>query len=206
MYFLSLSLSLSPAVLLKMATSFSLLLLLSFLLLSFLPSPSSSLLLPSSSPPPPRPAFLPKILLSLALLSPLPAAAISGGGLDFAQLDITSSTEFANKSFKGKDFSQVIAKGTSFQHSNLQGTRFIKAFLVNTDFSFADLRGASLEDTSLDGAIFEQADLRGAYFSRSLEDAGSLKGANFEDVSLPPKLLPILCERSDVGEKNEATG
>ena len=35
-----------------------------------------------------------------------PAGAVSGGGLDYANLDITGSTEFANGNFKGKDFTQ----------------------------------------------------------------------------------------------------
>ena len=35
-----------------------------------------------------------------------PALAVSGGGLDYANLDITGSTEFANGNFKGKDFTQ----------------------------------------------------------------------------------------------------
>ena len=35
-----------------------------------------------------------------------PAAAVSGGGLDYANLDITGSPDFANGNFKGKDFTQ----------------------------------------------------------------------------------------------------
>lgn len=35
-----------------------------------------------------------------------PAVAVSGGGLDFANLDITASSDFANGNFKGKDFTQ----------------------------------------------------------------------------------------------------
>ena len=35
-----------------------------------------------------------------------PAVAVSGGGLDFANLDITASPNFANANFKGKDFTQ----------------------------------------------------------------------------------------------------
>jgi len=44
----------------------------------------------------------------LALVLALPAAslAVSGGGLDFANLDITGQ-DFSNKSYKGKDFTQV---------------------------------------------------------------------------------------------------
>ncbi len=136
-----------------------------------------------------------------------PALAVSGGGLDYANLDITGDkTSYAGKSFKGKDFTQTIAKETSFKGSNLQGTRFFKAYLVNADFTGADLRGASLEDTSLDGASLKQADVRGAYFSRSLEDVGSIEGADFSDASLPPKLLPVICMRDDATGTNVATG
>eukprot|EP00977_Amphora_coffeiformis_P008055 scaffold1803_cov92-Amphora_coffeaeformis.AAC.78 len=35
-----------------------------------------------------------------------PVGAVSGGGLDFANLDITGSPDFAGKDFKGKDFTQ----------------------------------------------------------------------------------------------------
>ena len=35
-----------------------------------------------------------------------PVGAVSGGGLDFANLDITGSPDFANKNLKGKDFTQ----------------------------------------------------------------------------------------------------
>ena len=35
-----------------------------------------------------------------------PAGAVSGGGLDYANLDITASPDFANGNFKGKDFTQ----------------------------------------------------------------------------------------------------
>lgn len=46
----------------------------------------------------------------LALVIALPAAslAVSGGGLDFANLDITGQ-DFSNGSYKGKDFTQVCA-------------------------------------------------------------------------------------------------
>ena len=35
-----------------------------------------------------------------------PAHAVSGGGLDYANLDITASPDFARGNFKGKDFTQ----------------------------------------------------------------------------------------------------
>ena len=158
----------------------------------------------------------PRIALSTALAitlmaspvtQPQQALAVSGGGLDYANLDVSGdTTQFVQGNFKGKDFSQIIAKGTSFRGSNLLGCRFFKAYLVNADFSMSDAKGASFEDTSLDGANFDQADLRGSYFSRSLLDSASIKGANFGDAQLPPKLLPLLCEREDLDEINKATG
>lgn len=73
-----------------------------------------------------------------------PAIAVSGGGLDYAGLDI-SGQDFSNnsKTYKGKDFTQVLAKATNFANSNFQGCRFYKAYLVNTDFSNSDIRGVS---------------------------------------------------------------
>jgi len=92
-----------------------------------------------------------------------PAGAVSGGGSDFASLDI-SGQDFSNSNYKGKDFTQVVAKGTTFVKSNLQGCRFYNAFLVNSDFEDADARGASFERNNMDGVNLKGADLRGAYF------------------------------------------
>ena len=140
-----------------------------------------------------------------AFLSP-PALAVSGGGLDYANLDITSSPDFSSKSFVKKDFSQVIAKGTSFKNSVLTGSRFYKAYLVNADFSGADLTGVSLEDTSMDNVDLSQSVAAGAYFSASLRDVGSVRGADFSDASIPDKTRVAMCLREDLGEKNEKTG
>ena len=68
-------------------------------------------------------------LLALALTLPQATVAVSGGGLDYANIDITGQ-DFSNGNYKGKDFTQVIAKGTNFAKSNLQGCRFYKAYLV----------------------------------------------------------------------------
>ena len=77
-----------------------------------------------------KPIFMNGILAFFvtAALS-LPANAVSGGGLDYAGLDLTGQ-DFSNGNYKGKDFTQTIAKGTQFMNSNLQGCRFYKAFLV----------------------------------------------------------------------------
>jgi uncharacterized protein YjbI with pentapeptide repeats len=69
------------------------------------------------------------MLMASLFITSLPSHAVSGGGLDFANLDITGKA-FSNGNYKGKDFTQVIAKGTTFANSNLQGCRFYKAYLV----------------------------------------------------------------------------
>ena len=80
------------------------------------------------------------VALAMVLVPASGVHAVSGGGLDFAGLDITGQ-DFSNNNYKGKDFTQVIAKGTNFANSNLQGCRFYKSYLVNTDFSGADITG-----------------------------------------------------------------
>jgi hypothetical protein len=67
---------------------------------------------------------------AILVLTPQAGIAVSGGGLDYANLDITGK-DFSSQSYKGKDFTQVIAKGTNFAKSNLQGCRFYKAYLVS---------------------------------------------------------------------------
>lgn len=44
--------------------------------------------------------------LALILTVPTASLAVSGGGLDYANLDITGQ-DFSNKNYKGKDFTQV---------------------------------------------------------------------------------------------------
>ena len=147
-------------------------------------------------------------LFAMTTLSgPIPAGAVSGGGLDYANLDITGQ-DFSNdaKTYKGKDFSQVIAKGTNFQKSNLQGCRFYKAYLVNADFTGADLRGAALEDTSMDGASLKDAIAAGGYFGQSLLDVKTMENADFSDAQIPFKTLPLVCARDDVKGTNPTTG
>lgn len=133
------------------------------------------------------------------------ALAVSGGGLDYAGLDI-SGQDFSNGSYKGKDFTQTIAKGANFANSNLQGCRFYKAFLVSTDFGGSDLRGASLEDTSMDGANLKGTIASGAYFGASLLDVATMENADFTDAQIPVKTLTRVCEREDVKGTNPQTG
>lgn len=145
-------------------------------------------------------------IFTMVALSPLPASAVSGGGLDYAGTDI-SGQDFSNsKAYKGKDFTQTIAKGTNFSGSNLQGNRFYRAYLVGTNFEGADIRGAALEDTSMDGANLKNANCGGTYFSASLLDVATAEGADFTDASIPPKALASFCEREDVKGVNPVTG
>lgn len=104
-------------------------------------SVSDGLRLPFTLPNPKPSALAIATALSLTV-GAQSASAISGGGLDFANLDITASQDFAGKTFSRKDFSQVIARGTSFHESVLVGCRFYKALLIETDFSGADITGA----------------------------------------------------------------
>jgi uncharacterized protein YjbI with pentapeptide repeats len=75
--------------------------------------------------------FMSASLAAVLMLAPQAGVAVSGGGLDFANMDL-SGQDFSNTAqHKGKDFTQVIAKGTNFASSNLQGCRFFKAYLVS---------------------------------------------------------------------------
>jgi hypothetical protein len=69
------------------------------------------------------------VAAAVLMLAPTASVAVSGGGLDFAGIDI-SGKDFSNNDYKGKDFTQVLAKGTNFANSNLQGCRFYRAYLV----------------------------------------------------------------------------
>eukprot|EP00568_Trieres_chinensis_P009277 CAMPEP_0183292092 /NCGR_PEP_ID=MMETSP0160_2-20130417/1286_1 /TAXON_ID=2839 ORGANISM="Odontella Sinensis, Strain Grunow 1884" /NCGR_SAMPLE_ID=MMETSP0160_2 /ASSEMBLY_ACC=CAM_ASM_000250 /LENGTH=222 /DNA_ID=CAMNT_0025453003 /DNA_START=42 /DNA_END=710 /DNA_ORIENTATION=+ len=145
--------------------------------------------------------------MTFSAVAPIsPANAVSGGGLDYAGIDISGQDFSKSTIYKGKDFTQVIAKGTNFAGSNLQGCRFYKAYLVNTDFTSADLRGASLEDTSMDGASLLDVDARGAYFGQSLLDVNTLENGDFTDAQIPLKTLPLVCDRDDVKGTNPKTG
>jgi len=139
------------------------------------------------------------------LLTTSPAGAVSGGGTDFASLDI-SGKDFSNANYKGKDFTQVVAKETSFTNSNLQGCRFYNSYLVNADFSGTDSRGASFERNNMDGVNLKDADVRGAYFGESLAGVKSLENADFTDASIPAKTLGVICNREDAKGTNPKTG
>mmetsp|Transcript_15168 Transcript_15168/g.37190 ORF Transcript_15168/g.37190 Transcript_15168/m.37190 type:complete len:245 (-) Transcript_15168:2368-3102(-) len=150
-------------------------------------------------------ALATSLLAAVLAIAPNAGIAVSGGGLDFAGLDI-SGQDFADKNYKGKDFTQVIAKGTNFAKSNLQGCRFYKAYLVNADFSDADIRGAAMEDTSMDGASLKNAIAVGSYFGDSILETKTVENADFTDAQFPVKALPQLCEREDMKGTNPVTG
>jgi uncharacterized protein YjbI with pentapeptide repeats len=145
--------------------------------------------------------------LGLACSIVSPAMAVSGGGLDYAGTDI-SGQDFSNnsKTYKGKDFTQVLAKATNFANSNLQGCRFYKAYLINADFTNADIRGTALEDTNMEGANLNGAIASGAYFGQSLIDVASAENADFTDATIPMKTLSLFCARDDVKGTNPVTG
>jgi uncharacterized protein YjbI with pentapeptide repeats len=151
--------------------------------------------------------FLASLFACLCVMgtSSTSAHAVSGGGLDFAGLDI-SGQDYSSKNYKGKDFTQVIAKGTNFAKSNLQGCRFYKSYLVNADFTGSDISGASLEDTSMDGASLKDVVAKGSYFSKSILDTATVENADFSDAQFPPKVTPLLCDRADLKGTNPTTG
>eukprot|EP00569_Conticribra_weissflogii_P005802 CAMPEP_0171338654 /NCGR_PEP_ID=MMETSP0878-20121228/7456_1 /TAXON_ID=67004 /ORGANISM="Thalassiosira weissflogii, Strain CCMP1336" /LENGTH=243 /DNA_ID=CAMNT_0011840455 /DNA_START=30 /DNA_END=761 /DNA_ORIENTATION=- len=133
------------------------------------------------------------------------AWAVSGGGLDYANLDITGQ-DFSGGNYKGKDFTQVIAKGTTFANSNIQGCRFYKAYLVNANFESTDARGASFEDTSMENANLRNINAAGSYFGQSLIDVKTMENGDFTEAQIPVKTLKLVCEREDVKGTNPVTG
>jgi uncharacterized protein YjbI with pentapeptide repeats len=152
-----------------------------------------------------KPVFLTSLLAAVLAIAPSAVIAVSGGGLDFAGLDI-SGQDFSNGDYKGKDFTQVLARGTNFAKSNMAGCRFYRAYLVNADFSDTDISGVSMEDTSMDGASLKNAVATGSYFSKSILDTESVENADFSDAQFPVKALPLLCDREDLKGTNPVTG
>jgi len=91
-------------------------------------------------------SIAPTLAAASIVLGPLACGAVSGGGMDYANLNLTGQ-DFGSGNYKGKDFTQVIAKGTIFSKSNLQGCRFYKAYLVSNTL----LGGVSAEMRFLKG-------------------------------------------------------
>mmetsp|Transcript_33495 Transcript_33495/g.61534 ORF Transcript_33495/g.61534 Transcript_33495/m.61534 type:complete len:248 (-) Transcript_33495:341-1084(-) len=165
------------------------------------PSPSSS----SSSSKLEKSIASSVIGASILLGAAASAFAVSGGGLDYAGLDI-SGRDYGNGNYKGKDFTQVLAKATNFANSNLQGCRFYNSFLTNADYEGADVRGVSFERAGLEGVNFKNAVAGGAYFDQSLSDVASIEGGDFTDAQMSDKTLMVICEREDAKGTNPTTG
>jgi len=144
-------------------------------------------------------------LLTSVALSPAPVQAVSGGGLDFAGLDI-SNQDFSKGNYKGKDFTQVLARNTNFAGSNLVGCRFPKAYLINANYEGADIRGVSFEGTNMENTNLKDAVASGAYFGATIVDAANVENADFTDAQFPPKTLALMCDRPDMKGTNPTTG
>eukprot|EP00752_Nemacystus_decipiens_P007569 g6762.t1 len=138
------------------------------------------------------------------LANPSPAAAISGGGLDYAELNLTGR-DFSNGKYKSKDFSGAIAKEVNFSGSDLRGVRFFKADLKKANFSGANLGTASLEEADLDGTIFTNAVATGSYFN-NMDNVGDISGADFTDALIRKDVAKALCARPDAKGTNPTTG
>jgi len=133
------------------------------------------------------------------------ALAVSGGGLDYAGLDI-SGQDYSKGNYKGKDFTQVLAKATTFAGSNLQGCRFYNSFLTNADYEGADIRGVSFERANLEGVNLKGVIAAGTYFDQSLSEVKTLENGDFTDAQIPEKTLMVVCEREDTKGTNPVTG
>ena len=85
---------------------------------------------------------------ALFLATAAPVNAVSGGGLDYAGLDI-SNQDFSKGTYKGKDFTQVIAKAATFAGSNLQVSAnthffFSRLAIVYNTFTFSTTKNNAL--------------------------------------------------------------
>ncbi|CAM9592221.1 unnamed protein product [Ectocarpus sp. 12 AP-2014] len=139
------------------------------------------------------------------LVNPSPVAAISGGGLDYAGLNLTGQ-DLSNGKYKSKDFSGSIAKEVNFSGSDLRGVRFFKADLKKADFTGANLGTASLEEADLEGTIMTNAVATGSYFGNNMNNVGDISGADFTDALIRKDVAKILCARPDAKGTNPTTG
>lgn len=142
---------------------------------------------------------------AILIAMPFAANAVSGGGLDYAGLDI-SNQDFSKGNYKGKDFTQVLARNTNFAGSNLAGCRFPKAYLIDANYENADIRGVSFEGTNMEGTNLKGANAAGAYFGATIVDAKSVENVDFTDAQFPPKTLALMCDRPDMKGTNPSTG
>jgi len=131
--------------------------------------------------------------------------AVSGGGLDYAGIDI-SNQDFSNQNYKGKDFTQVLARNTNFAGSNLAGCRFPNAYLIGANYEGADIRGVSFEASNMENTNLKNAIASGAYFDKNIIEAANIENADFTDAQFPTKTLAVMCDRPDMKGKNPTTG
>mmetsp|Transcript_4589 Transcript_4589/g.11823 ORF Transcript_4589/g.11823 Transcript_4589/m.11823 type:complete len:188 (+) Transcript_4589:55-618(+) len=146
-----------------------------------------------------------EVLAALGGMVPVAAAAVSGGGKDYAGLTIKGE-DFANGQYAGKDFSGVDAAGTNFKNSQLRGARFFKADLAGADLSGCDLTAASFEGANLDGTVLTNAVAEGTAFSQTLEGVGDVRGVDFTDAVIRSDINKKLCARPDAAGTNPKTG
>lgn len=126
---------------------------------------------------------------SIALFTFVQASfAVSGGGLDFAGLDI-SNQDFSKGNYKGKDFTQVLARNTNFAGSNLQGCRFPKAYLINANYEGADVRGVSFEGTNMENTNLKVSGLVIQHYTEHrksfLQKKNKFRGMEYYTYALP---------------------
>ncbi|CAM9430936.1 unnamed protein product [Choristocarpus tenellus] len=146
------------------------------------------------------------LLVGSPNLTPQKAVAISGGGLDYAGLNLTGK-DFSKGQYKSKkDFSGAIAKEANFQGSDLRGVRFFKSDLKAADFTSANLANASLEGADLEGTILKNAVVTGSYFSESVSQVGDISGADFTEALIRQDIQMALCKRADAKGTNPVTG
>lgn len=143
--------------------------------------------------------------ISFAFVAVPASLAVSGGGLDFAGLDI-SNQDFSKGDYKGKDFTQVLARNTNFAGSNLAGCRFPRAYLISANYEGADIRGVSFEGTNMEDTNLKGAIASGAYFGETILEAKTVENADFTDAQFPPKTLAQMCNRPDMKGTNPTTG
>ena len=169
---------------------------------------ASRLLAPTASQPA---AFASRLLApgvslcAAVLLAVAPADAVSGGGKDFSGMGLEGE-DFSNKDYTGKEFRGIRGEGIILKGSKLASTSFYKADLSKADLSGADMKGASLEEAGLDGADLTGTVLESAYLTRTIEDALSIKGADFSEAIMPSYTQKALCKRSDAAGTNPTTG
>ena len=103
-------------------------------------------------------------LAAAFILSSASAAwAVSGGGLDYAGIDITGQ-DFSNGNYKGKDFTQ--ARSSKFVYFSLISQSFRSHLLSTTKICFLDSSKHSLQVIAK-GTTFAKSNLQGCRFYKA---------------------------------------